>query len=302
MPEKHETDKNGVLYLDKVPMPVMQKDSFLPFYWRGENCERIWAVKVKNNIDVKVYPAIYNNYRAICIKTKNDFSGTVKFLKPVVCEKKITAKSGEELIRVLLEKNIPEIFECKFEMFADEGGYFKYDFKTAVACAMQSDTSWEDCPEYHSDNAMQCGGFGSNRPYPGKDVFSAKTKFKWDNNYFYMRSDITDKIQVAPPANEYMYRSECICISFDPRLECDKNIKHGASFMLGFTDKGPVVWKNGIVKEAEFTMKKTGNGRIVYVKIPWRLIDDIPFARGMNMGIHLGYLNDDGYGLLDNLH
>ncbi len=300
-PIKKETDENGLLIVDKVPMPVMQKDSFLPFYWKGDGAERIWAVKVRNNINIKVIPIILDNQRAVCIETKNDFSGTVRFTKPIVYEKKISAKAGEELIHIFIDNNIPEIFDCQVEVFADEGGYYKYDAKLAVAVAMPSDTSWDKCPSYFADSPEQCGGFGSNRPYPGKEVFSAITKFKWDCDYFYMRCDITDAIQVAPPVDEYMYRSECICLSLDPRLERDKNTKHSVGFMLGFTDIGPVVWSKGIIKDALLTMEKTEKGRIVYTKIPWSLIDEIEFKQGVNIGIHLGFLNDDGYGLLDNL-
>lgn len=71
------------------------------------------------------------------------------------------------------------------------------------------------------DDKKFCGGFGSFREYPGKDVYSYKFGLLWDDTYLYAKFDITDKFHIAPPHGGMMYLSDCNMLIFEALLTGD---------------------------------------------------------------------------------
>lgn len=298
-----ETDEEGYVYIESIPMPVMQEKNYVPFYWKGENAERLWAVKIFNNISCKVYPTINNNKRVVIVEMKNDIQGTINFTKPICYSDNIVAKKGEKIISLEIPDEIPDIFDCKFSIEAQEGGSFSYEKRFGVAVAKSANAEWSECPVYYADTEEQCGGFGSNRPYPGKDVFSGKGQFKWDEKYLYFRCDIVDAVHIPPPSGPFMYRSDCTCISFDPLLKRSKTPADSSGVIFGFPKEGPEMAGKpaDITDEAKLFLEETSYGRIVTAHIPWHYIKVDNPHKGMVIGLHFSFLNDNGSGLLDNI-
>ena len=296
-----ETDELGCLSLDLVPMPVMQNFTYLPFYWRGEGAERMWAVKVNNNISYKVVPKIKEGKRMLTIEAMEDIDGDIFVKEPVTFRSHVNVGKGEELLCVKIPDEIPDIFNIALEIRSLNGGYSTYEKTTGIAIARNADWEWSDCPGYYANTQEQCGGFGSNRPYPGEDVFSGVGQFRWDQEYLYFRCDIVDSTHVAPNPGRDMYRSDCTCISFDPKLTRGKNMKEIVGFMIGFTKEGPQVWQDRNIENAKLDLEDTAVGRIVTAAIPWESIGAKP-EKGLHIGMHFSFLNDNGDGLLDNVH
>lgn len=303
-----ETDEIGFFEIDKVPMPVMQKFSYIPVVWHGEQGKRLWAVKVLNNIRLDVIPDIRDGKRVVVIKTENDISGEVSISKPYeICEK-INAKGGEEIPALEIGNELSDVFDFSMEVHEDNGGVYKYNNKLAVAVALKNSEPWEKCHKYYADSQEHCGGFGSHRPYPGKDVFSGCAQFKWDEDNLYARFDIVDPIHINPEYGHYMYRSDCIFLTIDPALNRDNDDTYSRGFMIGFPKEGPLVWSKNKIEDAVLEMEETENGRIVTVSIPWNTLknpwntsESFKPASKMNIGISFGMTNDEGSGVLDHL-
>ena len=300
------TDEEGYIYLDSIPMPVMQEKNHLPFYWKGEDNEHMWAVRVFNNIQCKVYPTIRNSKRVIVVETKQDIDCTIKFYEPVEHTTDVCAKAGEELFALELNDTVPQIFNCKFDVESKNGGFWSYNQPSGVAIALKSDKDWSECPVYCCNTQEQCGGFGSNRPYPGEDVFSGKGQFKWDEIYLYFRCDIVDAVHISPPSGHYMYRSDCTCMSFDPELKRSRTPEDTTSATFGFPVSGPEIYIEKKSSKSPYKPKlfleETDYGRIVTAWIPWESIKVNNPKSGLTIGLHFSFLNDNGTGLIDNVN
>lgn len=301
-----KTDENGYINIEGIPMPAMHEKNYVPFYWKGETGERLWAVKILNNISIKVYPDIFENERAIVVEAKNDLKGKIKFTKPICCDKEFNVKKGESVINLKLPVELDDVFDCEFVVEASEGGEFAYKKRFGVAVAESADTEWSECHKYFLDAQEYCGGFGSNRPYPGKDVFSGYGQFKWDEKYLYFRCDIVDGIHIPPPSGAVMYLADCTCISFDSKLNRSKTPSDTSGVCFGFPEEGPelnVGGKNILLDgDGDMSLEETDYGRIVTVKIPWKDIKVENPHKGMVIGLHFSFLNNNGTGLLDNLN
>ena len=301
-----ETDKDGYLDIDGISMPAMHEKNYVPFYWKGENAERLWAVKIYNNINIKVYPSIQDNTRVIVVEAKNDLKGKISFTKPICCNEEFDVKRGDNVISLKIPDNLLDVFDCEFLIEAAEGGEFECKKRFGVAVAEKLDADWSECHKYFVDSQEYCGGFGSNRPYPGKDVFSGNGQFKWDERYLYFRCDIVDGIHIPPPSGPFMYRSDCTCISFDPQLKRSKTPADLTGATFGFPKEGPelnVGGKNILLDgSGKLTMEETDYGRIVIAQIPWEKLKVEKPQKGMVIGLHFSFLNDNGTGLLDNLN
>ena len=297
-----QTDENGFLELDKIPMPVMQEFSHIPVVWQGKAQKRLWAVKVLNNIQLKVTPMMRDNKRVVVIKTQEDIVGEIKITKPYEICKKVKAKSGEEVFVLPIGEEVPVVFDFSLEVSGEKGGVYRYEKRLAVAVALKSSEPWEKCPKYFVDGQEYCGGFGSHRPYPGKDVFSGYAQFKWDEDNLYARFDIVDPIHINPQYGHFMYTSDCVFLTFDPELKRDNNMSNCCGVMLGFPKEGPLVWTgHRKVENATLEMEKTKNGRVMVVSLSWKEINNIKPTSKMHIGLHFSMVNDEGVGLLDNL-
>jgi len=240
------------------------------------------------------------------VETKNDISGNISFKKPIEYNSPISGSGGEKIVTLILPENTEDVFDCAFEMITKKGKIFKYERRFGVAVAMPAGADWDECPVYCADSAEQCGGFGSNRLYPGKEIFSGKAQFKWDEKYLYFKCDIVDSIHVPPPSGQFMYTSDCISISFDAKLTRNKEREEIIGMYLGFPEEGFEIFSRNrnlvLTGEGKLFLKETEYGRIVTAQIPWKEINIEKPYPGMVIGMHFSFLNDDGDGLLDNVH
>ena len=300
-PRELGVDESGILYLDSVPMPAPLDFSYLPFRWKGELGERLWAVKVDNPIQYVVIPKILDGKRYLILQARNEMEGTVTVTAPMHYQGRYCAKKGEELLCLPIPEEAPDIFEIALTVQGTKGGVSHFSTKTGIAVAKPYGTPWEECPACFVNSKEHCGGFGNNRPYPGPEVFSGKAQFQWDEKFLYLRAEIVDAIHIAPPSGAMMYRSDCICINFDPELARD-HTHHGKGFLIGFPKEGPEVFSGGRKWEsAHLTMEETPTGRIVLACLPWEAFGVHPES-GLHMGMSFSFLNDEGAGLMDNLN
>lgn len=72
--------------------------------------------------------------------------------------------------------------------------------------------------------------------------------------------------------------------------------------MFGFPKEGPESTWSTAYEDTAPKMTETSYGRIVTVKIPWEAIQIKNPQKGMLIGLHFSFLNDNGTGLLDNLN
>lgn len=296
-PKEVEVGEDGLLSLDKVPMPAPLEFSHLPFRWKGETGERLWAVKVVNPVQYAVIPVQKDGKQMLTVQARIDLDCEITVTKPISFRQNCSAKKGEDLLCVELPADLPERYEIALTVRGKQGGISHFATKTGLAIAKPAGTPWAECPTYHADSQEQCGGFGNNRPYPGKDVFSAKTQFQWDEEYLYIRSEVIDHVIVAPPSGRFMYISDCICVNFDTELTRDRS-NHCVGFLYGFPESGPeVVGK----PDARLSRELTEDGYITTVCLPWKELGVTP-RKGLHMGMLICFLNDEGAGAVDNVH
>ena len=103
-----------------------------------------------------------------------------------------------------------------------------------------------------------------------------------------------------------MYLADCTCISFDSKLNRSKTPSDTSGVCFGFPEEGPelnVGGKNILLDgDGDMSLEETDYGRIVTVKIPWKDIKVENPHKGMVIGLHFSFLNNNGTGLLDNLN
>lgn len=122
--------------------------------------------------------------------------------------------------------------------------------------------------------------------WSGKNDLSAKVMVKYDDEYFYLASDVIDDTISLNPYNNgdiWMYDSMQMGISFDfvPGTGMDETRFTEISF--GDTDAGPFIYRRiseseqlggGAVKNAEFKLRREGVHTYYEMAIPWNEITD----------------------------
>lgn len=315
-PQSFKTDDNGVIRYENIPMPVAQNNSYLPICLCIDNFRRYWAVKVENSIQIDVLPKYTNGKTYLCVYAKKDFEGDIIFEQPYKTSRSVSAKMGEELCLIEIGNNEKKL-NYKFCAKNNRGEKRTYNSRTALLKIPHKHNGWEKAEKICIDSQEFCGGFGSIRPYPGKDVFSITVSFLWDSDNLYVKYDITDRIYIAPPEGAFMYTSDSSTLNIDPLFKRSDSRNSGCEMILGFPNgTGRILcthiprYENGeryIDKEdncylsGELTMENTENGRIVMLKLPWNQISPKKVKTGDYMGITVGGLNDEGSGLVDNM-
>lgn len=316
-PKTIPTDDEGYIYYNNIPMPTEQDESYLPFCFDDGETRRYWGIKILNDIKLRIDLTIRNKKRILSVYTYNDFEGQLIFTFPYNEAHRVSAKGGNVLYEMELGTDVAKIFNYDFVAFKDNAGSRRYCTHAALTIAHRYRGNWDNAEELTVDSEKFCGGFGSFRPYPGKDVFSAKMKLLWDDDFLYLRYDIVDKIYITPRAGAFMFLSDSTTFNIDSLFERTHTRDAGCEMIIGFPDeKGEVVCthtprrsdgtgyfnrEDNCILESVMKMEKTNYGRIVTVKIPWKEICPKKVSTGDYMGITIGALNDEGCGLVDNI-
>ncbi len=311
------TDAEGCMEYPDIPMPAERDESYLPILFDDGHIKRYWGIKVLNDIKLRVDLSVRNGKRIFSVYTYADFDGQIVFTLPHREAHRVSAKSGNVLFETELGADVAKIFEYDFVAIKDGTAGRRYSARAALTIAHRYKGNWDNAEELVIDSEKFCGGFGSFRPYPGKDVFSAKMNILWDDEFLYLRYDIVDKIYVTPQSGRFMFLSDCTTFNIDSLFERTHSRDSGCEMIIGFpNEKGEVFCTHtprrqdgtgyfdrddNCVLESEMKMEKTDYGRIVTVKIPWKELCPKSVSKGDCMGITIGALNDEGGGLVDNM-
>lgn len=315
IPSEFKTDDEGGFSIQKLPMPVNHDESFITVFWSDGKRSRYFAVRIKNNISFDTFIKYKNNKTILEIVSKNAFSGKLLIKSPVEKEFDLCCNAGT--VTEIQINDDEKTVNYSYTVY-DKDNSRDFSGRLALAIAHRfNNNNWNEAEEILIDDERYCGGFGSIRPYPGKDVFSIKVKFLWDEENLYVRYDITDKIYIMPPKGEYMFMSDSTTLNIDPYHLRSHSRSSGCELILGFPDDEPHIVcthaprdesdipffgrKINSEIEGNMTMTKTQYGRIVTTQIPWSQISTMVPKCDTYIGFTVGGLNDDGGGLVDNM-
>ncbi len=311
--------EDGTVRFSSIPMPVFQDESYLPIAWQGQGRKRMWAVRVYNDIQLVCQTERGVNGPELALYSKAPFYGTISVQEPVMLEKNVQCGGGE-VLRIAVPEACGWRFSYRLTLRSDRGTVREYCGRGALIEAPEFHGDWGSCPEYAVDREEFCGGYGAGRrPYPGPNIFSARLRFAWDAEYFYLRTEYTDPIPIPPPAGRFMYEGDCAQLALDPLNRKGRTRKNDCEFNIGLPECGPQVWRVNMplelaiarglpepqhqteVKDAHVDVQWQPDGRIVTAAIPWGEICSVPVQAGLYMGIFLQLQNDNGQGLIDAL-
>lgn len=313
------TDNCGVIKYNNIPIPVKEDNSYLPIMLDTGTFKRYWAIKVENDIIMKMQIDLKNEKRILRVLTEKNFQGRIVFEKPYQKEYTVSKNKGEKICELTIGEEIPQIFDYKFTAYNQNGSCRTYESKAVLTVIRHYNGNWDNAEMICVDDKKYCGGFGSFREYPGKDVFSYKIGLMWDDTYLYAKFDITDRIYVEPPAGNMMYLSDSNMLIFESYFDENQKNSFNSGFMIGFPNGAGEIYCNqtqikydGIekykgerqgfaLKNAQLELKETKNGRIVFAKIPWNQITSSAVGENFKINILICGVNDEGAGLVDNL-
>ncbi len=178
--------------------------------------------------------------------------------------------------------------------------------------------SWDSLPAVHLNRAGQeiLPGYGTTRPYPGPDVFSAEIKFAWTEKYFMMHAKVVDAVNYNPYMTSKSYQGDVIQLGIDPMLRRSTSLGNTHMFNLSLSPRGPLLWRwKSAAKEAcdDYTplpediplwdkylkITKWEKGIIYDLKLPWSQLAPARPVPGKQLGIYLLLANNDGHSFLD---
>lgn len=296
-----------VLY-ENIVMPVSKDTSYLPIALKTAYGTRYWAIKVRNDIQIDVYPQIKNNHKVLSLVTRCDFEGKIAFEKPYVQEIQVCAKKDEILYELNVDQE-EDIFDYSFTAVKNLLSERKYRDTTALVKIHRYNNDWDNCHEFVMNEQRFCGGFGSNRPYPGEDVFAVRVQMQWDENHVYLRYNITDKVFMQANRQQFYYLFDSTYFCLDPEYKRAKIMGNTRTVTLSSVsyDGVPAAFlgdEEVKTNEAGFEIdyQHTEIGRIVSIKCPWKILTRRKIENNINMGFTLGVLNAEECGPVDNVN
>lgn len=302
-----KTDENGNFVLDSVPMPVNQDMSYIPIAIEGENGGRLYAVKVKNKINVSVYPVYRDGKRYILLKSEEaPINAEIKVKLPVPVN--IVADINKDGVLIPLPDDVPTIFD--YDLIVRSGNCERrYAERTCAISVGRFSGDWENVRSYKMNSPEFCGGYGNNRKYPGEDEFSMTFGFAYDEDNFYCRMNVTDAVHVPPPYGEQMYNGDCVYFALEPKVSHGHPAQSTGSLSLSIgapVEAGPVAQSDLSLSGTDYLKKfeQYEGGRIIEIAIPWSDISKIyPITAEKNtdMAIGVGATNDNGAGVVDGM-
>ena len=316
-PEELATDTDGVLEIPKLPA-VMERDmTYFPVVKTDETgYTRVWAVEVNHPIQLDVLPLIRNGASSVEIKPKKRFRGavalTVDRILPegtIVTEENLTLPAPQA-------KGTMKPLDYAFKAEVHSGvtrrqhGYLTF----IPVPVFRGD--WSKVPANHIDSAEYCGGYGSNRPYPGKEVFSSEIRFAWTADELLFQARVVDPVHYQTFKGHFVYQADALQLALDPLLRRNEIPGSVYSFNLALTPDGPEVFRwispqeeatetfdppeQNVTLGGEYLkIAKRRNGLVYELRLPWKELAPAKARVGARMGVFYLMKNNNGDGLVD---
>ena len=319
-PKEFKTDKNGVLHIDKMPAMLDKNLTFYPVAaFFNDGTEKDFAIALHHKYTFDVYPLYKNNRYFLRVKLSEKLSGNL--FADVEGEEMKTQPFNSDKVLVdisALKINFKKPVSFKIKITDNDNisrvveSYVNYNIAPKFA------GDWNGIPGFFLNSAEQevAKGYGTTRPYPGPDVFSAEIKFAWTDEYFMMRAKVVDKINFNPFISSKGYQGDVIQLGIDPMLRRNHSLGNVHAFNLSLTPEGPMLWrwKSAVDEKCagykpfdeDFSMgdkylkiTKWENGIIYDLKLPWNQLAPVKPEKGKQMGVFMIVANNDGDGFLE---
>jgi hypothetical protein len=237
----------------------------------------------------------------------------------------LAAHSTQEIILPLMDADLYKVYKIKASVRDAAGRTAMQDRPVAtfygVPKAKQpliidgkpDEADWNPAPVRRIDKRDQVWIFVTKdqpvNQWLGEDDLSADIRFLWDDDYLYVRLDVTDDVAgKILHADADLWRLDGLQFLIDPmRTSKDKTGKY--DYALAEGAKGLQTWctlsasgsaPTGNVPEIKIGLERkgaAGSGHAVYeIAIPWHRLAPFKPETGGNLGFTLIVNEDDGYG------
>jgi hypothetical protein len=314
-PRELALDADGTVALPALPALLDRDSTHLPVvHIDTAGVERAFAVRLDHAAGVDLVPLLDPAGPQVEVRPRLPFAGPVRVSfagAPAVC-----AGVGGPPPRLALPLPAPGCEAVPYALEAEDGhGTTRRDAGLVTFLpAPRFHGSWRGIPGARIDRAELCGGYGSNRPYPGPEVFAGRWRFAWDEQALLMDVRITDAVYFNNHRGHMMYQADCIQFGLDPLLRRDQDMGSCWAYTACLGPDGPELfrWRAARalvpVEAAEDNVSLGGEhlaitpwaGGLDYrLRLPWALLAPAAPRAGAAMGLFLHLFNNDGGGLLD---
>lgn len=230
----------------------------------------------------------------------------------------IPAKSAKKIILKVSNFNPKNLYVAKVAAIGSDGERIERErfisgfvgvpkVKAPLAMDLDKDAAqWQRAQPLMIDEERQFYVLGRKKPWSGKEDLSGVLRFLWDDQYLYLRMDVTDDTYSHKKQNSALWAMDGLQMLVDPNRESpDKSGYYDMS--LGDGKKGPQAWCHssadssvlaGEIKTMKVKVIETGEkgNRINLVAIPWQRLAPFKPKVGKNIGICVIMNEDDGPG------
>jgi hypothetical protein len=315
-----KTDGNGILHIDKMPALLDRDRTFYPVaaYYK-DGTERDFAIVLDHKFSFDVYPSLKDGKNFLKIRFTRSIKGKVS---PVVDGQQLPEQSfeGEEALVDItaLHPAYDRAVVYQIRVTDEEGVSRTKDGYVNFTTARYFPGSWEQLPAVLLNTADReiMPGYGTTRPYPGPDVFSAEIKFAWTEKHFLMHVKVVDSVNYNPYMTSKSYQGDVIQLGIDPMLRRSTSLGHTHMFNLSLSPKGPLLWrwKSAVEEKSDsytplpedvplwdkyLKITPWKKGIIYDLKLPWSQLAPAHPAPGKQLGIYVLIANNNGHSFLD---
>ena len=142
------------------------------------------------------------------------------------------------------------------------------------------------------------------RLWLGKEDLSAKVKFRYDKDYFYLTAEVTDEAQVSCGSGIHIWNQDSIQFGFDTENSEGKSLAGYCEFCIALTPEGPQLFcyksinsdpaKEGIIRDGKISVRRISQNRTLYkCAIPWKYLGKMYEQKGRFFGMNLVIFDRD---------
>ncbi len=324
-PQHADTDEQGVLELDAMPVIQERDKTYFPIVHTGhDGYVRAFAVDLEHPIHMTVLPDLRTpKDPELEIVEHKPFEGDLKVCVEDIFPGGHACDSRNLKIPVPAKKAWPYPLRYTLEAVNRAGIARHLDGVLTFTRAPRFRGSWECIPTVPVDRASfvpeKDSAFGAYRSWPGADVFSATVQMAWTETDFLYRACVRDAVHYQPFVHDTFYEADSIQIAIDPYLRREDTGGSIAAYLMAYTQSGPrtVRWLSPTrertasytpppeytnLGNAYLSVEEWDDGLTYLLCLPWsELFPTAPVA-GTRMGLFLQFNNSDGSGMLDVLH
>jgi len=316
-PREFETDADGALEIENLPVLMERDVTYFPVVETDETgYTRVWAVQLDHPIQLDVLPLVEGGETAVEVRPAKPFRGEVTLSLERILPKAEIGTEANLVFPVPKEKVTTKPVDYVLEARTRSGVTRRQSGYLTFIPVPRFRGDWSKVAASHVDSADYCGGYGSNRPYPGKDVFSGEIRFAWTTEEFLFRARVVDPVHYQTFKGHFVYQADALQLALDPMLRRNEIPGNVYSFNLALTPDGPEVFRwLSPVEEASVTfdppeqnvtlggeylkVEKREKGLIYELRLPWKELAPAKPAPGMRMGVFFLMKNNNGRGLVD---